>query len=597
MDFRRLTTAKQVLDAINEINGTSKFAYCDTESTGLNVRQDRLVDVQVAGDRGPVYFFDAEFAKILTELRTSIVFWNAKFDLKLLFHSGVDLRDKQIIDAMLLDHLDDENRDHDLDSRIKALYSDDYKSRFWEEFETYEAAPADRRMDYSCRDVYYLRGIHTGLVSSLNQRGVPDSLVEHVHATAHALLNTELRGVRLDLDYCTQIGTELKTAILSTEHELRKLGGIHCDVIEMQSWVEAIDKAYTPNGKKWRTLGKPEFNFSSSRQVQDLLYNQLKLPVQKNEKTKKASVDDKALERLEDKHPIIPELRKLRKFSKMHTAFIEGVLSKSEGGRIYPSFNLNGTVTGRLSHSNPNLAQMPSRGEWSKIRGIFIPSIGRKMLSVDFAMLEVVIAAHFSRDRNLLSIVYEGASKHDITAQSLGVDRATAKTLNFALQYQCSPRKVANLLGTSLATGEHLWNKYWDTYSGERRVIDECNHRINQGLPIVTPFGRQRHFPAHFKADWEREAAYRQGYSALIQGTGADLCNWSFYTANQELRKNEIGHCLWSVHDEIVAEVDEIFFDVGQKIVQDTMVRSGKHINLSVPLTTTSSGPLDRWTK
>lgn len=423
------------------------------------------------------------------------------------------------------------------------------------------------------------------------------SLVNHVHRLALALFDTEVQGIRVDLGYTTQMGGELKKEIVETERELRKLSGSHCDVLELRYWAKAIDKAWSPNGRKWKTLPKPEFNWNASQQVQDLLYGQLALPVQKHPKTKNPTADDKALEKLGDAHPVLPVLRKLRKYVKMHGTFVEGVLERVEAGRIYPSFNVNGTVTGRISHSDPNMGQMPSKGEWAKIRGIFVPDPGSALITCDYSQLEVCIAAHFSQDPNLLKIIYEGASKHDITADALGIPRPTAKTVNFAMQYLCEPPKVAEILGCSPKAGQEAWERYWIAYAGEKRVVDECKKRVDDGLPIINPFGRHRRFSRHFANEWERAAAHRQAYSSLIQGTGSEFTSYSFYTLAEWLKKTGYGRAWFTVHDEALLQCLLRHVDEVRAKTIEVMTGAAKLVDLRVPLSVQCSEPLTRWTK
>jgi DNA polymerase I len=300
------------------------------------------------------------------------------------------------------------------------------------------------------------------------------------------------------------------------------------------------------------------------------------------------------LEVLSDKNSFISMLREYRGYHKVFGSYVEGTLERQLEGRIYPSFNINGTVTGRISSSNPNMQQLPRDGG---VRGIYIPDPGFKLLSCDYGMLEVVIAAHFSQDKNLLKIIHEGASKHDITAESLGIERQLAKTLNFAMQYQCSPRKVAQILDCSQQEGEYAWNKYWETYEGEKKVVEECKAKVDSGKPIINLFGRRRHFPSTFDHKWQKEAAYRQAYSSLIQGTGADLTHRAFYKTAQYYKEQEIGRALFEVHDEIVTMPKDECVVEASAILQSTMVGVGIEAGLTVPLTVDCSEPLERWSK
>jgi DNA polymerase I-like protein with 3'-5' exonuclease and polymerase domains len=228
---------------------------------------------------------------------------------------------------------------------------------------------------------------------------------------------------------------------------------------------------------------------------------------------------------------------------------------------------------------------------------MFVPDPGYKIITCDYGMLEVVIAAHYSHDKNLLRIINEGASKHDITAQALGVNRQTAKTINFAAQYGAGPDKLAQILKTSRKGGEDAYRRYWEAYAGERAVIDRVNQCVDKGEAIVSIFGRHRRFPQTFEKQWQREAAYRQAYSALVQGTGADCCNMAFYQMHIFFAKRPIGLTMFPVHDEIVIMGKEDHLDECAEVLQDIMVSVGEQVGLTVPLTVDCSKPLDRWEK
>lgn len=601
MRFDYLEFEFEIRALIEWHNANSRSVVIDFETTDKNPRKAKLIDIQMEGyEPGHVVMFDARFLPLLLAFTTTLVGWNLKYDLKVAFLHGTDLRGKKWRDGMLLHHLVDENAPHDLDSLVQAEYGDDFKEAFWREFKDYPSAPFERRLDYGCKDIIYTRRIFDSLsrecVSVL-------PLVEHVHRLAASLLNTEIEGLPVDLEFTIQMGSDLKGGILDLERQLRVAGGHDCEIIELRLWGKEIEKAYTPNGKKWKTIEKPEFNFSSSKQVCALLYDQLKLPVQISQKTKTRTADDDALEELELLHPLIPLLRQYRKLSTMYGTFVEGVLDRAENSVIYPSFNVNGTKTGRISHSDPNMGNMPSKGEWSRIRGIFVPRPGYKIVSADYGQLEVAIAAHFSQDPNLLKIIHEGASKHDITAAGLGIERGLAKTLNFAMQYLCSPFKVRQLLGCTEKEALEVWQKYWDTYAGEKRVIDDCIGRIERGEAIENPFGRKRRFPGYKRPHWadpsvgKFDKAMRQAYNALTQGTGGDMMSMAFYQTAETLQERGWGRGLFTVHDEGLIEAKAERAAEATELLVSNMLAIGPAIGLTVPLTVTPSEPLDRWQK
>jgi DNA polymerase-1 len=239
---------------------------------------------------------------------------------------------------------------------------------------------------------------------------------------------------------------------------------------------------------------------------------------------------------------------------------------------------------------------MPSRGDWTKIRGIFIPDTGNKFITCDYSQLEVTIAAHFSQDKNLLKIVFEGASQHDITAEGLGVERSLAKSINFAMQYGAGVDKIRSILQCTKKEAELALNKYWETYSGLKKLIDACHKKVDLGEPIINPFGRVRHFDkVDNRPKWDK--AYRQAFNSLIQGTGADICHTAYYRLNKELSRLNIGRTVFEVHDEIVISAKDGHYEQATELLKTNMVSVGNDIKLTVPLSVEASEPLDRWEK
>jgi DNA polymerase-1 len=383
-------------------------------------------------------------------------------------------------------------------------------------------------------------------------------------------------------------GIELKTRIDSLVPQMLKMVETEVELLRSEEWIKAINRLKTDAGKA--RVKKPEFSFDSAKQVMNLLYKQLELPEQTNPKTKKPSVDYDSLKTIEDLHPIVSKLLEYRETQKVYGTYIEGTIERMVDGRIYPSFNTSGTVTGRISHSNPNMGNMPSGGG---IRGLFVPDPGTVFISADFSQLEVRISAHFTRDENLLRIINDGVSLHDITANSLGILRGLAKTLNFGMQFGCSAYKVANVLGVSLQEGQKAYAKYWETYSGQKAKMDECARFVDTGVPIINPFGRRRRFEVKKRPAWD--TAYRQSFNALIQGTGSDCTSWAFYTTDQEFRSKGWGRGIMTLHDEALMMVKKEYAEQAKDRLVEIMEQAGAVAGLTVKLKAEPCIMNDRW--
>lgn len=555
-------------------------------------RRDRILSGAVTGkDENEVAFFGPELLPELLTAKPDTTFYMhyASSDLKHLAWAGVELHHRyRCRDTLILCHLLDENGDHSLGELVKRHFGDDYKAAFWGKYKKAEDAPEAELREYNARDVHYTLKLSRLLGDELVRDGVPSSLIDHVHDLQRSLLETEVAGVAVDKDYLLAKGVELKTKIETLGPAMREAAKAQIEEIECELWCKEINKRKTDAGRA--RVPKPEFSFDSSKQLMTLLYDKLALEKQYNEKTKNLTCDWDALEKLQEEHPVIPLLMQYREAQKIYGTYIEGTLERMHDGRVYPSFNVCGTATGRISHSDPNLGNLPRAGG---VRGIFVPDDAHVFVSADFSQLEVCLSAHFTQDRNLLRIVNEGASQHDITAASLGIERQLAKTLNFAAQYSCSAYKMAKILGVSPAKGKEVYEKYWDTYSGQRALIDECAAKVDRGEPIISPFGRRRRFEVRKRQPWD--GAYRQAFNALVQGTGSDLTSRAFYLTDQRLRRAGIGRGLFTVHDEIVVQAQKGYEDEAQKILLDIMCEVGVELGLSVSLKAQGSGPMERW--
>lgn len=562
----------------------------DLETTGLT-RTDKIISGAVTGPGNNVAFFGPEMLHELLQAPRGceFVFHNAPFDLKMLSWSGVRLQDKfSYHDTLILSHLLDESGEHGLGALVKRYFNDDYKAHFWSKYKKAEDAPEAELAAYNSSDVSYTLQLYYHLQELLNKDGVPKTLVDHVHNLQRSLLETEIAGIAVDRDYLMQKGVELRSKIEDLLPKMRESVKDEVELIEFEEWSKELGKRKTAVGRS--RVGRPTFSFDSSKQLQSLLYGGLRLPEQRNEKTKKVSVDYDSLERIKHLHPVVGMLQEYREAQKIYGTYIEGTLERMVEGRIYPSFNVAGTATGRISHSNPNMGNMPREGG---IRGIFQPDPGHVFISADFSQLEVCLSAHFTRDANLLRIINEGVSQHDITAASLGISRSNAKNVNFACQYGAGAFKLAKMLGVSNAEGEKALAKYWETYSGQKRVMDECAAKVDRGEPIINPFGRRRRFETRKRPSWD--SAYRQAWNALVQGTGSDCTSRAFYLADARLRKVGAGRALFTIHDEILCQVKKEYWEEGQKILLETMTNVGKELGLTVELKAQGSGSCERW--
>ncbi len=588
--YKRLQSNHDVQKAIDWINANVEYTVLDTETTGLDEWNDSIVDIQLSLGPELTVIFPAKYAYLLSRLQVRLIGHNIKFDLKMLYRSGVDLTHLQWRDTWYLGCLADENRDsHSLDSYVTEIWKDTYKEVFWSKYDRYTEAPEAEADEYACKDIHYTGLLYEHLKTDLDKQQIPQSLVQHIHNLARPLFDTELKGIRVDIPYLTQLGQKTSATITTLNNEMRTMMSAELALLEEDAWQKEKDKRKTEKGKAG--VPRPVFSFDSPKQLQALLYGTLSLPPQTNPKTKQISTDEASLSELKDLHPLIPLLMDYRAHQKIMTSFIDGVLDRMRpDGRIYPTFNVTGTVTGRVSHANPNLGQVPASGG---IRGMYTPDLGNVWISADYSGLEVALEAHLTQDEMLLRIVKEKLSKHDITAKALDIPRSQAKTVNFALQYWASHYKIAKILDISAEEAKEVWDNYWVTYSGPKRLKKNTDWYVDKGKPLVTAYGRQRRFQQRYRQSWDGD--YRQAYNFVIQSLGADITSEAFYTIDKWLQERYYGRALFTVHDEILIEVKEEHAKESEEKLVWIMEKVGRDRGISVPLYVESSGPCSRW--
>lgn len=588
MNFNYISTEKELHSLLNNLPPVISL---DTETTDLNPRKAQLLSVVIATNSETAYSIPAKYIGLLCPLQhVKLVFLqNFKYDYKILHYSGLDMTDVPFRDSMLLHHLIDENQEHGLDYMVKQAYNDNYKEVFWSKYKTIEEADPQDRLEYECKDAIYTYRLCKEFLTKLKGK---ESLIQHAHRLAKALYLTELRGVRVNRAEIALKRDETRAKLEGYLPLLRSLFIEHCSTWELTQLSDKIKSLKSVSGKQKAI--RPTFNFGSDAQLKWLLYDSLKLPITTKTKKGNPSTDYETIEKLALEFPQLEPLKEYKGIKSLYATFIEGMLDKVENDHIYPEFNVNGTLTGRISHSNPNLGNIPKDGG---IREFFIPAPGYKLIGADYEGLEVGIEANFTKDKMLLEIMLNCASKHDITAQSLKIDRQTAKNVNFAMQYRCGVHKLSKMLSCSYKEAEYQWNKYWETYSGVKGLMDKVDKMLTSGESIINPFGRVRHMPSEYRNEYELARAQRQAYNSLIQGTGADMTHMAFYRMSEELELTGHGRMLWEVHDELLAEVkeDRVQGELNQLVTH--MQGVSQQINFHYIIKAKPYGPLDAWTK
>lgn len=584
MRYEVITRPKQGL-------GFPKIISLDCEYSEKDIKKARLLSISIGVSPDLTYILeDFKVVRNFIQQAECIFVWNGVVDQHILSRHSYPLEWSKCVDGMLLEHLVDERLNHGLGDFALREFNDNYKKEFWSKYETYQEAPKEEAYEYEMRDGCYTFAAGAKYLSLLRDKS---ELVRHVHRLQWALFNTEIEGIKVNEDLMKQTKSEMSQKIETYLPKLREEFDDYCKVWELQKWKKEIERRKTPHGRCG--VVRPTFSFTSDSQLRELLYEDLYLGLPVLEKTKKGSpsTSTESLTALAESYPTVRTILDYKETKAVYATFVEGMLNRVEDGRIYPGFFINGTATGRISHNNPNMGNLPRDGV---IRNFFIPEDGNSIVGADYSQLEVVVEANLTEDPSLLKIILEGASKHDITAQGLGISRDQAKTLNFALQYGAGVFKISKILGVSNSDAQDIFDRYWKLYSGVKQLKDATNSDLARNGFVSNIFGRTRHFNKP-ENEFEKAKQERQAYNFKIQGVGADITNRATYLVAESFKNRNIGRLWFSVHDEIITEVKQNKIEEAKQVITTCMAEPNEFLNLKYKIESKLYGPLDCWGK
>ncbi|WP_296970687.1 DNA polymerase I [Tepidanaerobacter sp. EBM-38] len=371
--------------------------------------------------------------------------------------------------------------------------------------------------------------------------------------------------------------------------------GIKVDFAKLQELSERFGKKLAALTEEIYDLAGTEFNINSPKQLGEILFEKLSLPVIKRTKTG-YSTDAEVLEKLRPSHPIIEKILEYRFLMKMKSTYADGLsaLVDKKTGRIYTSFNQTVTSTGRISSTEPNLQNIPVKTEEGKhIRGVFTADgPGHILLSGDYSQIELRVLAHMSQDPGLIEAFVSGEDIHRRTASEVfGVApeevtpslRDKAKAVNFGIIYGISDYGLAQNLGISNQEAKEYIDAYFARYPGVRDYIRETIKSAKTLGYVTTLLNRRRYIPDINSRNYHlRSFAERTAVNTPIQGSAADIIKIAMVKVYDNLRQNNLkAKILLQVHDELILDVPEEELIIVKGILKQHMENA---IPLSVPL-------------
>ena len=363
---------------------------------------------------------------------------------------------------------------------------------------------------------------------------------------------------------------EIEMPLVFTLYEMEK-AGITVRGDELREYGERLSGQISVLEEKIYEEAGERFNINSPRQLGSILFEKMHLPYGKKTKTGYSTAAD-VLEKLSEEYPFVSDILEYRQLTKLKSTYADGLSAFIEAdGRIHGKFNQMVTATGRISSADPNLQNIPVRTQLGReLRRVFVPGEGCVFVDADYSQIELRVLASMSGDQNLIDAYRQAKDIHAITAsqvfhipldQITAVERRNAKAVNFGIVYGISSFGLSNGLSISRKEAQEYIRKYFETYPGIRRFLDDAVSSAKEKGYSVTMFGRRRPVPELFSSNFmQRSFGERVAMNSPIQGTAADIIKIAMVRVSKRLREEGLSSRLvLQVHDELLIEarVDE----------------------------------------
>jgi len=582
-NYQIVNTESALHNLVQKLSASSSFAF-DTETTGLNAMTAGLVGVSLALSPGEAYYVPvghigldtvtqlplpvvvAALKAPLEDEKIAKIAQNGKYDMTVLAGCGINVKNLQF-DTMLAAYLLGEkafglktlafSRLHIEMKPITDLIGSGTKQVPMSHVDIKSAA------DYSCADADMTLRLMSVLKSDLEKQEELWPLFSDVEMPlVPVLMAMERNGVALDRDLLGQMSRELGEQVLALEKQI------------------------------YENVGH-QFNINSPKQLGPVLFDELHLPGRKSKGS--YSTEASVLEALRGVHPVIEQILEYRQLTKLKSTYIDALpdLINPATGRVHTSFNQTRTTTGRLSSSDPNLQNIPVRGDVGrKIRRAFIAPPGCKLLGADYSQIDLRALAHLSQDEGLLAAFNRDEDIHAATAAQLfGVERTAvtgdmrrlAKTVNFGVIYGMSEYGLEQATDLSREEAGKFITAYFEKYPGVRKYLESTREQARRQGYVQTILGRRRYIPEINSANRQvREAAERMAINMPVQGTSADIIKVAMINLYIKMVQRGLqSKMLLQVHDELIFEVPQEELAEMRQLVSEVMSTA---ITLSVPL-------------
>ena len=579
---------KKEFEALLDRLSQAEVTAIDTETTSLNYMQAEIVGISVAIVSNEAYYIPLmhEYDGVPNQLDREYVLqklkpWledkeakkighNLKYDSHIFANHGIELNGTDF-DSMLESYvLNSTATRHNLNAVAKRYLNLDTTS--------YE--------DVAGKGAKQIGFNQVSLEDAIHYAAEDADVSFQLHQTLHPKL--------MEINSLAKLYTDIEAPLLKVLQTIER-NGVLIDESMLQKQSDQFAITLKELESKAYSLAGAEFNLNSPKQLQEILYDKLSLPILKKTPKGQPSTAENVLQRLAEDFPIVQTILNYRTTAKLKTTYTDKLplMVNQDTGRVHTSYHQAVTATGRLSSSDPNLQNIPIRTvEGRRIRQAFIAPKGFQILAADYSQIELRIMAHNSQDPGLLDAFQAGLDIHQATAaeifavdlQSVSAEqRRSAKAINFGLIYGMSAFGLTRQLGITRGDAQEYIELYFARYPKVKEYMDAIRNQARESGFVETVFGRRLYLPDIDSRNYQRrQYAERSAINAPMQGTAADIIKKAMIDLEQRLVAESINaKIIMQVHDELVLEVEDSSVGAVSEFVTEAM---GKAADLDVAL-------------
>ena len=585
--YQTVLSKKDLNSWINKIKKSKAFAI-DTETDSVQTVSANMlgISLSVAENEGCYIPIGHDYegcpeqlsmdevitvlGPVIEENQDKIVGQNLKFDIPILSRHGINIT-KFLADTMLMSYvLNSTATRHGMD-RLADYYLNYTTTKYTDVTGTaskqisFAQVKLDVATDYAAEDADITLRLYNVLSPLLKEKPIQEKLLEDLeYPLVHVLSRVEQNGAKIDKKKLANHSKELSEKIDELSSAAFKIAG-------------------------------EEFNLDSPKQLLEILYEKLGLPVLKKTPKGQPSTNEDTLQRLSEEYELPKIILQYRTLAKLKSTYTDSLINieNPKTKRIHTSYQQAVTSTGRLSSTEPNLQNIPIKtAEGRRIREAFVPEKGNILISADYSQIELRIMAHLSDDKNLTNAFNNDIDVHSSTAAEVfGVSiedvsqdqRRSAKAINFGLMYGMSAFGLTRQLGIPRGEAQEYLDTYFARYTGVRDYMDNIKAKAKEDKFVETIMGRRLYLNEINAANGlRRQAAERAAINAPLQGSAADIIKKAMLDIDQ-LLLNEMQEVkmIMQVHDELVFECPKDNADMVMQKMKDTMEKT---VKLNIPL-------------